>query len=218
SATNVVSPQFTPDVSGDFVFQLIVNDGFLNSMPATVTVTDNDLPPTANAGRDQSVQTGVTTILNGADSSDPERKPLTYQWSFLSKPSGSGTIINDNKSVNASMVPDSAGDYIVQLTVTDAVGQSASDVVVLRDNSRNTLPVADAGDDTKAFLGSNIVLDGLASSDADGDPLSYQWAILSRPVGSNAQLNNATSASPDFTPDIEGDFVIQLVVSDGKST
>ncbi|MCV5333829.1 hypothetical protein OFD71_36710, partial [Escherichia coli] len=48
SATNVVSPQFTPDVSGDFVFQLIVNDGFLNSMPATVTVTDNDLPPTAN--------------------------------------------------------------------------------------------------------------------------------------------------------------------------
>ncbi len=218
SATNVVSPQFTPDVSGDFVFQLIVNDGFLNSMPATVTVTDNDLPPTANAGRDQSVQTGVTAILNGADSSDPERKPLTYQWSFLSKPSGSGTIINDNKSVNASMVPDSAGDYIVQLTVTDAVGQSASDVVVLRDNSRNTLPVADAGDDTKAFLGSNIVLDGLASSDADGDPLSYQWAILSRPVGSNAQLNNATSASPDFTPDIEGDFVIQLVVSDGKST
>ncbi|MCG6450123.1 PKD domain-containing protein [Vibrio parahaemolyticus] len=218
SATNVVSPQFTPDVSGDFVFQLIVNDGFLNSMPATVTVTDNDLPPTANAGRDQSVQTGVTTILNGAASSDPERKPLTYQWSFLSKPSGSGTIINDNKSVNASMVPDSAGDYIVQLTVTDAAGQSATDVVVLRDNNRNTLPVADAGDDTKVFLGSNIVLDGLASFDADGDPLSYQWAILSRPVGSKVQLNNATSASPDFTPDIEGDFVIQLVVSDGKST
>lgn len=218
SATNLVSPQFTPDISGDFVFQLIVNDGFLNSMPSTVTVTDNDLPPTADAGRDQSVQTGVTTILNGADSSDPEKKPLTYKWSFLSKPSGSGSVINDDTNVNASMVPDIAGDYIIQLMVTDAAGQSASDVVVLRDNSLNTLPVADAGNDTKVFLGSNIVLDGLASFDADGDPLSYKWAILSRPDGSNAQLNNEASASPDFTPDIEGDFVIQLVVSDGKST
>ncbi|GAB1061323.1 PKD domain-containing protein [Shewanella algae] len=218
AATNIVSPEFTPDVAGDFVFQLIVNDGVLSSMPATVIVTDNDLPPTADAGKDQSVQTGVTTTLDGSQSRDPERQPLTYLWSILSSPVGSGTVLSNATSVNPTLVPDSAGDYIVQLTVTDAIGQTATDVVVLRDGSRNTLPVADAGNDAKVFLGSNIVLDGLASSDADGDPLSYKWSMLSRPAGSVVQLNNDTSASPDFTPDVEGDFVIQLVVSDGKST
>jgi hypothetical protein len=89
--------------------------------------------------------------------------------------------------------------------------------VVIRDSSRNTLPVANAGKDLQVDLNANLVLDGSGSSDADGDALAYSWAILSRPAGSTAQLNDADTRSPNFTPDVEGDFVVQLVVSDGQS-
>ncbi len=56
SNPNIVNPTFTMDVSGIYVAQLIVNDGVLNSLPSTVTITSNTVqPPTANAGNNQTV-------------------------------------------------------------------------------------------------------------------------------------------------------------------
>ncbi|PKI12630.1 PKD domain-containing protein [Colwellia sp. 12G3] len=217
SAKDIVAPEFTPDELGNYVFQLIVNDGERSSAPATVIISDQDLPPMANAGEDQSSATSVLVTLDGSTSSDPELQPLSYDWSMLSSPSGSATVVNDSRQAIASLMPDRAGDYVVQLTVTDPTGQKSSDVVVIRDGASNTLPVADAGPDRQVDLNANLVLDGSGSSDADNDALNYSWAILSRPVGSLAQLNKDKTRNPDFTPDVQGDFVIQLFVSDGKS-
>ncbi|MCL9777425.1 PKD domain-containing protein [Vibrio methylphosphonaticus] len=214
---NVVAPQFTPDVIGNYVFQLIVNDGEKSSAPATVIISDQDLPPIAQAGNDQSATTNTLVTLDGSTSSDPELQPLQYQWSMLSSPSGSATVINNSDSAIATITPDQSGDYVMQLTVIDAAGQKSSDVMVVRDSVNNTLPVAHAGNDLQVDLNVNLVLDGSGSVDADGDALTYSWSILSRPVGSSAQLQNSTSRNPNFTPDVEGDFVIQLFVSDGKS-
>ena len=36
---NIVKPTFVPDIPGTYVAQLIVNDGFTNSSPVTVTIT-----------------------------------------------------------------------------------------------------------------------------------------------------------------------------------
>ena len=38
----VVQPTFTPDVTGTYIVQLIVNDGFANSQPVNVTITAVD--------------------------------------------------------------------------------------------------------------------------------------------------------------------------------
>jgi hypothetical protein len=61
-----------------------------------------------------------------------------------------------------------------------------------------------------------IRLDGLSSSDADGDPLTFQWSLLSRPAASHAVLADATSPQPGFTVDVAGQYVVQLVVDDGR--
>ncbi|MEQ3695876.1 MAG: PKD domain-containing protein [Pseudomonadales bacterium] len=218
SATDVVSPSFTPDEIGNYIFQLVVNDGDKDSAPATVVISDQDLPPVARAGADQSVSTGSLVTLDATTSSDPENQPLSYSWSLLSSPSTSTSVLSDSDRAIATFRPDTTGDYVAQLTVTDAAGQKSSDTVIIRDGSANTLPVADAGADIQVSTNTRLVLDGSGSRDADGDSIYYSWAMLSRPAGSSATLNNATSRNPDFTPDVQGDFVIQLVVSDGKST
>ena len=64
-------------------------------------------------------------------------------------------------------------------------------------------------------VGSEVVLNGLASSDADGHPLTYRWALLARPVGSAAALSDPNALFPSFTADVVGDYVAQLVVGDG---
>src|SRR5262249_8120204 len=58
-------------------------------------------------------------------------------------------------------------------------------------------------------------LDGSQSSDADQEPLTYHWSLLSRPTDSTAALDDPASAGPSFTPDVSGDYVAQLVVNDG---
>jgi hypothetical protein len=80
----------------------------------------------------------------------------------------------------------------------------------------NAAPIAQAGTDQTVPKGTQVTLDGSGSSDPDYDFLTYQWTLTQKPGGSLAQLGGATSVSPIFTPDLEGNYEISLVVSDGK--
>lgn len=80
----------------------------------------------------------------------------------------------------------------------------------------NTKPVANAGIAQNVIIGTLVTLNGSASSDANGDPLTYSWTLTSKPAGSGATLVSATSAMPTFTADIAGSYVATLVVNDGQ--
>lgn len=79
----------------------------------------------------------------------------------------------------------------------------------------NVAPFANAGDAQSAVTSSTVSLDGRASSDANGDTLSYQWSVVSRPPGSSATLSSSRSALTSIVPDVAGDYLFGLVVSDG---
>lgn len=81
----------------------------------------------------------------------------------------------------------------------------------------NTVPIALAGSDKNVMTGSQVSLDGSNSSDADGDNLTYNWFFSSVPSGSTALLTNAATVSPNFTPDLDGDYIASLIVNDGKA-
>jgi hypothetical protein len=82
----------------------------------------------------------------------------------------------------------------------------------------NSAPVADAGDDQNANVGTRVNLDGGGSYDPDNDPLGYSWAMIYKPNGSSAQLNGENTVDTSLTPDQTGQYVIQLIVDDGKIT
>lgn len=69
------------------------------------------------------------------------------------------------------------------------------------------LPVARPGADRT--VSSPVQLDGTASSFA----LGYAWAITSAEPGSDASLDDATSARPVFTTDTDGQYTLTLTVS-----
>src|SRR5439155_15215937 len=49
---------------------------------------------------------------------------------------------------------------------------------------------------------------------------SYAWSISAQPAGSTATFNNPTAASPSFTPDVAGEYDLQVTLTDstGRST
>jgi hypothetical protein len=210
-----VTPSFTVDLAGDYVVRLIVNDGTSNSAPDTAIFSTNNVAPVANAGPDQGgIAPGSLVTLDGSASSDGDGDPLTYSWTLLTKPAGSAAVLANPTSVTPSFTVDLVGDYTAQLIVNDGTVDSVPDSVIITSN--NVAPVANAGPDQGGIaLGSLITLDGSASSDANGDPLTYSWSLTAKPTGSAAVLANLTSVTPTFTVDLAGDYVVQLIVNDG---
>ena len=80
----------------------------------------------------------------------------------------------------------------------------------------NTAPTADAGLDQSIHAGNTVQLDGRASFDdnTDSQNLEYAWSFTEQPAGSAATLSGADTATPSLVADLDGNYVVQLIVTD----
>ena len=182
---------FTADKPGLYTIQLIVNDGQDDSIADLVVISTENSPPQAEAGISQTVIIGDTITLDGSSSSDVDGDPLTFSWSFLKRPENSIAALSDAASITPQFVVDQPGDYQLQLIVSDGKINSQTDTVII--STENSVPVANAGKDLTAPIDETVLVDGTTSFDVDGNPLTYQWALLSRPPGSTASPSETIS-------------------------
>lgn len=185
--------------------------GDQSQQPPVVTNT----PPTANAGTIQNVRVGTMVTLDGSASTDANGDVLTFRWSLVA-PNGSGATLNSATARMPAFVADVSGTYSATLVVSDGRIDSAAATVVITASLANVAPVADAGTAQNVLAGNLVTLNGLASSDANGDALTYSWTLDGRPAGSNAALSSATSSRPTFIADLAGAYSASLTVSDGN--
>ncbi len=174
-------------------------------------------PPVADAGPDRTAFVGQGVTLDGSGSFDADGQSLQFGWAAVSLPAGSAVSLSDAAAVQPTIVPDLEGVYVFRLIVSDGIDDSAPAIVTV--TTRNSAPVARAGEDLTAAVGARVRLDGSTSSDADGDALTYEWTLLELPPGSDAMLLTADPASPwaEFIPDRAGRYVAELVVHDGQA-
>jgi len=171
--------------------------------------------PLANAGKDTVVAVGTEAILSGKASSAPGTDSLSYLWKLLVSPEGSGYMLTDSTSMEIAVIPDLAGNYRFSLVVSDGKDSSVADVV----NVRGSLPpVAVAGSDTTVSVDETYVrIDGSGSYDPDGDELSYSWVLVSAPAESEKIIYEENSHEVILKSDTEGEYLLELTVSDGTS-
>jgi hypothetical protein len=191
---------------------LVYSSNAANSVPAAISTA------TVNAGATQDVTVGSIVTLDGSASTAGIGKTLSYGWTLTTRPSGSAATLSSATSTKPTFYADYAGTYIAKLTVNDGTIDSNSATVSITASEANDAPIANAGAAQNVFVGSAVTLDGSASSDPNGDPLTYAWTLSSKPAGSAATLSSATSVSPTFTADLVGTYVASLTVNDGKVT
>ncbi len=220
SNATIINPTFTPDIDGTYVLKLTVNDGVPDNN-ATDTVTIISTPntkPVANAGLNQNILSLQQVQLDGSGSSDAENDALTYAWTLIG-PTNSTATLSDATIVNPTFTPDLGGEYILKLIVNDGLSSSdpSVDSAVTISVTVNVIPVANTGPDQNVITLTEVRLDGSNSSDADNSPspITYNWSIVSKPATSNISLSNVSIAKPTFTPDVDGTYVLQLIVNDG---
>ena len=172
-------------------------------------------PPNADAGSDRTVSVNTLVTMDGSNSSDVDEDALTYSWSIISSPQGSEVTLTNPTEVDPTFTPDQIGDYVLQLIVNDGEVDSTPATVTI--SAVNDPPTADAGPDQTVTVGRPVTLDGSASSDMNGDTLTYSWTLINRPAESGATLSDTTIVNPSFTPDLLGDYELQLIVNDGTA-
>ena len=112
-------PTFIADVNGSYTIELVVSNDWASSLADEVIVSFDNIKPVAEiTGGNVSCMVNESVILDGSGSSDDNGDILSFNWQ-LTKPEGSSTIIADATSVEASVTPDVAGEYVISLTVND---------------------------------------------------------------------------------------------------
>ncbi|WP_337104440.1 hypothetical protein, partial [Paenibacillus sp. YIM B09110] len=67
------------------------------------------------------------------------------------------------------------------------------------------------------YKGFNVSLDGAKYSNVAATASTYQWEIQSKPVGSLSALANSNNKVTSFVPDVAGDYILSLTVSNGST-
>lgn len=130
SGASTATPTFVADVDGTYEVASTVSDAELSSTDSVVVTAAPNRAPVANAGPDQSVATGSTVQLDGTGSYDPDADSITYNWIFLSKPSGSGATLSGADTAEPTFTADIDGSYEMELTVSDGE-LTATDTVIV---------------------------------------------------------------------------------------
>jgi len=183
---------------------------------------DVELMPTAVAAVDASstLKTCTELTLDGSGSSD-DSSIVAWDWELTSAPGSSALTtsdIEDRDQETATVWPDATGTYVFTLSVTDdgdelSTPDSVSATITPR--ATNSAPVADAGGDQTVEAAiwcapisygdegydcsvcddSELPLDGTATADADGEPLTYTWTVLT----GDASLADDDTSTPTAT-------------------
>ena len=222
SDDSIASPTFDAspaDDAGEILeFQLTVVDSVGASTTAmvsiTVRATDDNLPPIADAGPDQTVDATATVTLTGLASSDSDGSIASYVWTQIA-----GTLVSLSDAQVARPIfdaspADDAGERLeFQLTVTDDQGDSATDVVFIMVGV-NTPPIVNAGPDQTVNADAIVTLNGAGSSAGSGGITSYVWRQTS---GTSVSLSSAQVVNPTFstapTDDAGETLVFELTVT-----
>jgi hypothetical protein len=176
-------------------------------------------PPTANAGAEQTVAAGATVTLDASGSTDPENDVLSFAWA---QTGGPDITLKNSSSVKATFTApqvNTATTLVFQLYVTDGNNSStaSTSVTVMPGSSGNRPPVAMALAPQQVQSGQSVTLDATASSDPDGDSLTFSWM---QTMGPSVALSGTPQRTTFTAPTVSAMTLLtfQLTVSDGMLT
>jgi hypothetical protein len=194
------------------------------AIPALAPVATPGVVPIAVAGSpaDPTIVAcaiGAVATFTSAGSADPDRfpTPIGRLWRVEEpRPAGAsasvtGTVSGADTDVEAEYVPDVGGVHLLSMTVTDGADGETMSIEIHALQAIADTPVSPVA------LGAPVTLNGAASIGVATTPLNMSWEVTGAPAGSTQDGLALVGATPSFTPDSVGSYVIDFTVSSNVS-
>ena len=201
--------ELTATMPGRYVLTLTVidEDMEIDSCSIVVRITSPpvvmcpDAPVTGPTRRPLTVRASATDDLGVASTT----------WEMLERPVGSGASLSPTTGESTTMTPDQRGEYVLRFTATDTDGLSAScEVLVI---GLPSPPDAICPPTVETTPLSTARIEAMAID--DGRIVSTRWRRAGRPPGSSAgEPTPIDSLVTSFTPDLAGEYPLELTVTD----
>lgn len=202
---------------GTYTLKLTVTDNRGATGTDQVIVTVKPIPnqkPIADAGADISITLPDNQITIVGSGRDLDGEIVAFQWDKLSGP----PLTLDDKDKEILKVSNLVeGIYTLRLTVTDNLGETDTDEVMITVKPEplpaNQAPIADAGGNKIITLPLNDLLIHGSGEDADGEIISYEWIKVSGP---EVTMSNSDEATLQLSDLVEGVYTFKLTIKDDK--
>ncbi len=218
--STVASPVFAYPNSyiGNVTLTVTNAQSCIGSASAGIVVTPmgGNTPPNAIATAQATANEGTTVQLDATGSTDADGDNLIYAWIQTAGPVA--VLVNASSATPSVTLPAVTADTVVtfEVTVSDSFNASDTDTVSVTTLNVNRAPNALVSNSSLSIDEAGVVtLNASASSDPDGDNLSFAWTQTS---GTTVSLSNAATASATFTaPQVSSatTLVFAVTVTDG---
>ena len=163
-------------------------------------VTENKLPQATATVSSETIKYGQSVTFDASASTDSDGEIVSYEWT-----DAQGSTLGS--SITLAHVFDTLGTHTVTLRVTDNEGATASTSITVTVNALQK-PLADINASTTVVrINDTVTFDASASTDSDGEIISYTWTDAQGNV-----LSDMVSFTKPFT--ISGEHTITLSVMD----
>ena len=206
------SDQTLGDFDGDGVADVAfvgIDDPFVSVYVSRGYVPHPNRLPTLDAPAVVEVREGQFTSIF-AIGDDPDLDPPQFQVDTSALPPGGSLNVSPNPiGMFVSWAPPfgSVGEYRVVFGFISG-GDVVTATTTVRVPRGNRPPFANPGGGYAGAVGVPIEFSGAASSDPDGDPLTYSWRFGDGGIGVGVVSQHAYSSA--------GIYSVQLTVSDGE--
>jgi hypothetical protein len=175
----------------------------------------NESAPFAEAGLDQTVPVGAVVYLDGYGSRAAEGTLVSYRWR-IEHPNGTTISPDCPRCERTQFQPPESGEYVVNLTVEDAAGRTATDRMYVT-VSAGSPPDATLSGPDEMGINETAQFD-LDANAVVGQLQSLEWYVDGSYRRGEFLDTDSVTRSLTFAPNTTGRHVIAAVVRDDNGT
>ena len=214
AVTSFFAPTTTEQLTLTFQLTIIDDANATATDTINIFVSPVNIPPTSDAGEDQTVEELTTVTLTG-EGVDSDGSIADYSWTQIT--GITVTLANADSKTATFTTPDIDIDEILtfSLMITDNEGSTAVDSVDIV-VALPSPPNADAGSAQFKTSGTSIILDASASTSPSGADLTFNWIQIDG-SGLSIKLDDSSIVGPSFTaPELTAarTVIFEVTVSD----
>jgi len=205
------SAQHTFSNAGSYNVSVVARDdqgGASAPFEVTVVVLPNNPPIVDSITPSASTAEPGVPIQFSVAATDPEGEALTYDWDF-----GDGTTQTGVTQASVEHSFSQPGSYIVSVIARDAGGNASVPVqVTIEVATVNTPPTIDSvtPSASNVLIGQQVDFT-VAATDADGDPLTFDWDF-----GDGSTLTGVNGSSVQHSYGQAGNFNVTVIAHDDR--